>query len=803
MSDFHYSGLIYDLAKSTPEGSLNLLQNSLNAGTMADSIMYMTPNVDPTIGYTYPEYGTWGNQLLNPCLAIQQAMNSFQNGSWMNGLSGMCNFGFTPWSTSNFGNMFGGWNPWAPNGNGAGGTTGNSEYDALKALINKYKEIGTKNEEIGTKNNLLSPNSIDKINKALNKSGSTEEKLQALKDLYKSLSKTRLEKAMLELPEYKEALLGAGYKFNGTNKKGDSELEKELSSLDNDIEAKKGDKLALMFSSGSDAQILRKISYWNDKHSDSNSRGVIRYVANNIDGKSKEELTLQITGVSNIAESLMAKTVDMDGEFPKLEAAKEAVADKLIIVKTDGKFTKDNLMKLADECDKLYAMLRLMEAEKVRNSIKTKYDFINNISSTDTDFVNDNLVVSATKEDLKKEGITTMPETDNIPVEEREEISDIDDKFETPEEKIEELVTKENLQKTAKDGVYQTKTTSTNEPAHLYMIKDEKLVELKDVKAIDKDGNCTMIDNTKKKLETVETVEVSGQDVIDYQKAVKRVDDLVKDGSLIKCKFPNMPAGVSIYRSKGNKEDGYYEYYVVRNNKLMKIDCASISRGGWIMKEIGNNAQSKMYKNLTDDDFIEADTINTENLKEKKAKEATEAERKATEEKKAEAEAVVDKEYTKPEKVDTAYSNGKEVAELLMGNTNDDEWGEAYTLILKKMNKDNVHSFIEAYAKEEGGGTDNILEQIASEQNCGTFLGVEWLRGRRDTGERLKLINHIIKTVLDHCEEYGVKNEYAYTQLKEKYNNGKGITEKMINDEENTTIRKLDKWILKLLDIKD
>ncbi len=793
MSGFHYSTLNYDLAKSTPSGSLNILWNSLNTAMQTDSIMHLTPNFDPTIGYTYPEFGTWGNQLLNPCLAIQQAMNSFQNGSWMNGLSGMGNFGFAPWQTGNNGNMLGGWTPWWANNNSTVSSTGNSEYDALKALINKYKEIGVQNKT-------LSPEALDKINKALNKSGSTEEKMEALKDLYKSLSKSKLEKAMLEIPEYKEALLGAGYKFSGTNKKGDAELEKELSSIALDIKAKNGDKLALTFDSGSDAQILRKISYWNDKHSDSTSRGVIRLVANNIDGKPKDELKLQQEGVNNIAESLIAKAADMDGNFPKLEAAKDAVAEKLTTVKTDGKFTKENLMKLADECDKLYAMLRMMEAEKVRNDIKVKYSFLNNISSTDTDFVNDNLVKKSTIEDLKNEGISTIPDIDNIPVEEQEVISDIDDKFDTPEEKIEELITKENLQKTVKDGVYQTKTTSTNEPPHLYMIKDEKLVELKDVKAVDKDGNCTMIDNTKKKLETVETVEVSGQDVIDYQNAVKRVDDLVKDGSLIKKTIPNIPAGVSIYRSKGNKEDGCYEYYVVRNNKLMKIDCASISKGGWIMKEIGNNAQSKMYKNLTDDDFIEADTINTENLKEKKAKEAEKTARKTQEEKAEEEKAIAEKEYAKPNKVDNAYKKGTEVADNLMWNTNDTEWGNASTAIMR-VNKDNIHSFIEAYAAEEGIGTDNILEQIATEYESTGFLGIG--SKKRDAKERLKLINHIIKTVLEHCKEYGINNEYAYNKLKEKYKDGNGITETMINNEAESTIRQLDKWILNLLDIKD
>ena len=183
---FHYSSLNFDLAMSTPSGSINILWNQLGEKSKANSIMYMTPNFDPSIGYTYPEFGVWGNNLLNPMLAIQQTMQSFQNGNWMNGINSGNWFNNMPLNNWN--------NPWG-GGNNSGSTTGNAEYDALKALINKYKEIGTKN-------NTISPALLDKINAALNKSGKPEEKLEALKDLYKSLDKTKLEKALLELPEY-------------------------------------------------------------------------------------------------------------------------------------------------------------------------------------------------------------------------------------------------------------------------------------------------------------------------------------------------------------------------------------------------------------------------------------------------------------------------------------------------------------------------------------------------------------------------------------------------------------------------
>lgn len=44
---FHYSSLNFDLAMSTPSGSINILWNQLGEKSKANSIMYMTPNFDP------------------------------------------------------------------------------------------------------------------------------------------------------------------------------------------------------------------------------------------------------------------------------------------------------------------------------------------------------------------------------------------------------------------------------------------------------------------------------------------------------------------------------------------------------------------------------------------------------------------------------------------------------------------------------------------------------------------------------------------------------------------------------------
>lgn len=699
---FHYSSLNFDLAMSTPSGSINILWNQLGEKSKANSIMYMTPNFDPSIGYTYPEFGVWGNNLLNPMLAIQQTMQSFQNGNWMNGINGGNWFNNMPWNNWN--------NPWG-GGNNGGSTAGNAEYDALKALINKYKEIGTKN-------NTISPALLDKINAALNKSGKPEEKLEALKDLYKSLDKTKLEKALLELPEYKIMLDEAGYNFNGTNKEYDTKLKKELNSLEQDIKSGKGDLLAQISASENNAQILRIVSYWNDNHSAKENRGIIRLVAQHIPAEESER-TLHIEGVKNLSMSLINKVEDfkgsVDGNFTNLDKATEELSKALTnATKAPKEFTKANLEALADKFDKLYAMLRMMEAERIRNTINTKYSFLNDISSSDRDIVNDDLVLKSTKEDLRKEGISLDGvETDNVPTEEVEEVSDIDEVSETAEEKVEKLVEKENLKQTAKEGVFQSVVTSSNEPAHFYTIKDDKLVELKDVKSIDKDGKCTMADGTTKTLEQVkaDAVEVSAQDIIDYNNTLTRVDELVKAGTLVKCQ--QQFGGAVLYRSKGKQEDGNRQYFIVKDNKLMKLDCKYVTANGIVVGNDGSKTSFKDYIANGSFSTISDSNIATED-EQKKAEERKKEEAKTQKE---EEERKLKEKYEKKfevHEVDGADQIGKDIATDLMGITDKDEWDTAVDNI-NKIDKENVYSVIKAYAAEEGWGTDNILEQIATE----------------------------------------------------------------------------------------
>jgi len=808
---FHYSYLTYDLAQSSPASSLNIFWNQLNEKRKADSIMYFTPNFDPTIGYQYPEFGTWGNNLLNPMLAIQQTMQSFQNGNWMNGMNGSGNwFNNMPWS-----NWWNNNNNSNDDGNGGNSSSNSYDYDSLKTLITKYRDLYSDS---------MSGELKERINKALNKSGKADEKMGALKEVYKSLDKTKLENAILELPEYYESLTTAGYKF-AVPKKGDSRTAmlkdiKDLNSAESEIRGGHVDRLLQIVGSESEPEILKVISMWNDKFHDDTNRSIIRLLAKHIPDKD-EEKTNFIDVVKYLCMSLKNKVEDfkagVDGDFPKLDKAAAELSDALEkATKSASNFNGTNVEAIAPKFEKLYAMLRMMEAEKIRNTIKSKYSFLNDISQNDRDFVNSDLIVKSTKADLKAEGIT-VNETglDDVPEEKiddvEDEITDIDEKCETADEKIEKLIEKDKLTKTDKEGVYKSKATSTNESPKFYTIKDEKLVELKGVKSVDKDGKCKMIDGSADKtVDTVETAEVTAQDIVDYNSTLDNITTLTKDDTIVKCPTDlsktSWPKGLTLYWSKGLKEDGHKQCFVIRNNKLMEIN-GYVQGNGTVKLADGS---VKKYDELTDDDFLDINSsdIVTEDLKAKAEQEKRDAAKaksdKEVEEANADAEAreaMFDKKYEAPEQEDYGIDIGRNIAKNLMGNTNDDEWIDAKSDI-KKITADNVHDVISAFAAEEGMGTDNILEQIATEQEATGWFGSEWGQEKRSETERLNLIKHIIKAVLDHCEKYGIKSRSSYEKLEEAYKN---ITVDDINNKATTKIRELDRYILKLVkhDVKE
>ena len=805
---FYYSGINHAMTSQWPSDSINLLWNQQLQKNRTKSMLFMTPSIN-TACYEFPEFVTWGNNLLNPMLAIQQTIQSFNNGNWMNwgGNNGGFNWG-NMWN-----NPWGNFNPWRNNGGNSSTSSDNLEYDALKALINKYKDMYGETQA---------------IKDALGKTGTSDEKLLALKEAYKTLNSKKLEKALLELPEYKEALENSGYKFS-KSKKNDSDetttIRENLSKISAELAA--GNWNLLNSTYGAEAkqdEIIQVISIWNDSHTQDGNRSILRMCANNIhsDDATKE---VQRQVVRNLASHLTSKAAELESEIDSdCEKLREAMQNLEKAVAGLGKdkadydkFTKDNVNAVADKFETLYAIVRLMQAEMVRNEAKSKYSFLNNISSTDKDFVDDNLIVKETRKDLEAEGINLDGvETDNIPEEEVETPShDIDGECETPEEKLEALVDAAVLEKSANENVFKTKTTSNNAEKHFYMANGENLVELKDVKAIDKDGNCTMLDGSTKKLADVEKINITAEDIQNYNKAFAEVDKLIKDGKI--AKYSDLSAakskGITVYTSKHNNADGKKEYYMIKDNELVKIN-GTVSNDGNVKFADGS---SKHLSVLTSDDVTELDGSyefpSAENVEAKKHNEAKKASEKLLDETYS-CQVADNGIYTLPSKDVTMEINnkgeivlaaecklksivtteegkrtikivklpkgtvitkdmldahiaalsssenwstgnkktlGKQFAEDLMGRTNGEEETRAAGILFDYVNVYNIKDFIEDYTEEEGCGTDTICEQIIEEYDF--------------KSSKHKAIKRIVQLVIEYCKLNGLDDGSAYDRL--------------------------------------
>lgn len=216
----------------------------------------------------------------------------------------------------------------------------------------------------------------------------------------------------------------------------------------------------------------------------------------------------------------------------------------------------------------------------------------------------------------------------------------------------------------------------------------------------------------------------------------------------------------------------------------MKLDCKYVTANGIVVGNDGSKTPFKDY--IANGSFS---TISDSNIAtEDEQKKARERKAEETKTQKEEEERKLKEKYEKKldvHEVEGADQIGKDIATDLMGYTDKDEWDTAVDNI-NKIDKENVYSVIKAYAAEEGWGTDNILEQIATEDG-------------REKEQQKKLINHIIKAVLDYCEQYGSNSQSAYKEL-EKYKNG--ITDEVFNSSEDK-LRAVDRLILRVFGIRN
>ena len=504
---FYFSSINHSMLSQNPMDSMNLFWNQQLEANKANMLAYMTPAYDFNSVWRFPEFSTFGNQLLNPMLAIQQTMQNWQNNNWGN-FGNFGNWNFTPWQN--------------PNNEDTSKKTDEKkleekkmqrEYDDLKALINVYKNI----EEAKIKNGLISikPDLLLEIKNALSKSGKIEEKLESLKNVYNKIDKNSLKKALTSLStkdfNLKERLEKAGYNFGNKDYSAknakDADLNSMLDRIHSEIEALSSKNpnslkefkglIEPMVTEGNN-DILRVISYWNDKYGltkdgkkNDDEGCIIRFMMkkmNEVDANAKADIQ---SSVNKLVDALTAKanyikdnsegfdegTVNaLGGQITNVTKAKEAAA---------GKATSDSLSNLANEFEKLYVLLRRMEALQINQAINNKYSFLNNISNTDTDIIDKDIIVKDTEADLKKEGLDGVDTT-------KVQLVDYKAEPKTAQEDIEDLRKDGTLTyaKAAEDKTKDLEGYYQDHKGTFYTIRDGKIIRLDGVTLIYSNDRC-------------------------------------------------------------------------------------------------------------------------------------------------------------------------------------------------------------------------------------------------------------------------------------------------------------------------
>ena len=419
---YNFSFVNHDMISPCWGDTLRLNYNLASSQIATNASLFMTPTFDPSIMTQYPQFGAFGNGLLNPMLAINQTMQSFGNGWNMGGF----NFG-------NFQNMFQ-TNPW---GNWTTGGGNNSNLsDAEREELAKVKDNveflkGLLKEVKATAKDDLSQDIVRKIDLALSKSSSAKteferkkEILTSLQDAYKSIDKDIIRKVTPTLVEVKGDLYESGFNFNSDSSYAytpdkdqvDNTSDKviAISSAINNIRS--ANRTCNEVSGIQKHEVLRIISAWNDQHNSNDERSIIRAINKQIKGIEKaEEKKDVVTGViSPLTTALMQQTSSILNSNSKNfdTSVKEAVEKQIedlsdALNKASNETNDTSLNDLADKFEAVYLSARKISAMSAQKAVANKYSFVDSIESgTEDDVFTDELFKKATVEDLEKEGFS-------------------------------------------------------------------------------------------------------------------------------------------------------------------------------------------------------------------------------------------------------------------------------------------------------------------------------------------------------------------------------------------------------------
>ena len=272
-----------------------------------------------------------------------------------------------------------------------------------------------------------------KLKKAIDKTGTVEEKYNALKDAYEAIDKDSLRKVFPTMDDYRENLINVGFDFTDDNYTlgyGKKEREEEINNLKAQFDSIYQELSAYTpgdvdfnlegyldkFNESHAADILSYLSLWNEKYNDKDEKLLNLVISklpttdNNTSegektGKRSRAIELAVNPVVN---ALVAKANNVVNS-PKGVDVKPIARQAQTLNRALANFANDSkneekIATLVAEFDTLYVMLRKYEAYQVDREIASDYEILNELNEKDQIALN-NKMMEATVADLESEGL--------------------------------------------------------------------------------------------------------------------------------------------------------------------------------------------------------------------------------------------------------------------------------------------------------------------------------------------------------------------------------------------------------------
>lgn len=390
-----YSQSNYQTCSSFPCDSMNVFWNSKMMEMMTRPMLYSYPSYD--MGSYMPYQYNFGFNPADPQTFAQQWMNQYQ-------------------AQGGMGANWGGY-PYLP---GVGATTPTGKPDSSKKYTKAEEQELKDLEAILKAHRDITKNAKRKstINEAL--SAKYAEKLEALRKAFKEIPENDIKRTLMVMKDNKTSLENAGYTFGDDysyRNTNDTDLINKIDSIHSELVALKGEEYVAETYGGAleGVDILRLISYWNDKYNKSDERSIINLVFKKLPTKAEEKEYGFKQNIVPLVEALTNKATEvidsLDGDTSEIKTAKE----KLIEAKEKGVNNKTDIIKAFEN---LYILLRKAEAKRINEELQNKYEFLNDIDNNDTDIITDTLVIKDTENDLAKEfkNNTALLSSNNITV---------------------------------------------------------------------------------------------------------------------------------------------------------------------------------------------------------------------------------------------------------------------------------------------------------------------------------------------------------------------------------------------------